>query len=517
MQRLTRLLRADERSLLRGGNKGLEKESLRVTPTGKIAQTPHPVALGSALTHPHITTDYSEALLEFITPPFSDVHQLLEFLHHIHQFVYRNLEDEMLWASSMPCPLKGANPIPIARYGSSNVGTMKHVYRRGLENRYGGLMQVIAGVHFNYSLPEDFWPFLQSFEKDSRTPQEFISDSYFALIRNFQRLGWLIPYLFGTSAAVCKSFLSNHANGLSEFDDGTYFGPNATSLRMSDIGYKNKVQASLDISYNNLDEYVADLVRVIETAHSDYEKIGVVVNGEYKQLNANILQIENEYYSFMRPKQVARSGEKPMLALKRRGVRYVELRALDVDIFDPLGVNEDQLRFLEVFLVLCLLLESPPITPAEQGEIYRNEVTITSHGRDPESKLLRDGKAQTVMQWAIETCEMMKGICEVLDEDESHQSYARALEAQTKSILDPEQTPSARMLAEMRANKTSFFGFAMDMSQRHKAYFSEQPMTDAQVRYFEDATQQSIARQQEIEVADELSFDDYLKRYFAQS
>ena len=316
---------------------------------------------------------------------------------------------------------------------------------------------------------------------------------------------------------MCKSFLGNHANGLGEFDDGTYFGPYATSLRMSDIGYKNKVQASLNISYNNIDEYVADLVRAIETPHSDYEKIGVVANGEYKQLNANILQIENEYYSFMRPKQIARSGEKPTLALKRRGVQYVELRALDVNIFDPLGANEDQLRFLEAFLILCLLLESPPITSSEQGEIYRNESTVASHGRDPESKLLRNGKARTVIQWAIETCEMMKGICEVLDEDESHQSYARALEAQTKSILAPEQTPSARTLAEMRANETSFFGFAMDMSQRHKAYFSERPMADAQVRYFEDAARQSIADQQEIEAADKLSFDDYLRRYFAQS
>lgn len=517
MRRLTRLLNVDERSLLKGGKKGLEKESLRVTPAGKIAQTPHPVALGSALTHPHITTDYSEALLEFITPPFSDVRESLEFLQQIHLFVYSNLEGEMLWVSSMPCPMAGASSIPIARYGSSNVGTMKHVYRRGLEYRYGGVMQAIAGVHFNYSLPESFWPFLHAYEKDTRVLRHFISDSYFGLIRNFQRFGWLVPYLFGTSPAVCKSFLGGRVNGFSEFDAGTYFEPYATSLRMSDIGYKNKAQASLNISYNNLDEYIAGLTRVIETPHPEYEKIGIVVDGEYRQLNANVLQIENEYYSFVRPKQVARSGEKPTLALKRRGVQYVELRAVDVNAFDPLGVNEDQLRFLEAFLVFCLLQESPPISAGEHKEIRYNERMVACYGRDPAITLQRNGKSRTLKRWAREICEAMQGICELLDEGEPDQCYVRALAVQVRAVEEPQQTPSARMLAKMRSAGESFFNFALRMSEEHKRHFAVLPMADDRRRYFEDTTRQSLKQQEEIEAADEISFEEYLKRYFAQS
>ncbi len=307
-QRMIRLLENDHKGLLVGGKKGVEKESLRVSRDGKIAQTPHPAVLGSALTNPHITTDYSEALLELITPPFTEIDETLKFLSQVHQFIYGKLDDEMLWATSMPCLLEGESSIPIASYGTSNVGKMKHVYRRGLEYRYGRTMQAIAGVHFNYSLPERFWPVFQDMENNSKALKDFVSDCYFGLIRNFQRQGWLIPYLFGASPAVCRSFFNEPPSGFDEFGAGTYYQPYATSLRMSDIGYKNKAQADLGISYNNLEDYVRGLTQAIETPDPEYARVGVVVNGEYRQLNANILQIENEYYSFVRPKQVAVCG-----------------------------------------------------------------------------------------------------------------------------------------------------------------------------------------------------------------
>ena len=136
---------------------------------------------------------------------------------------------------------------------------------------------------------------------------------------------------------------------------------------MSDIGYRNKNQATVSVSVNSLDEYVRDLSRAISTPYPPYEKIGVKVDGEYLQLNANILQIENEYYSFIRPKRVARSGERPTKALQRAGVEYVEVRALDVSAFDPVGVNQNKLRFLEAFLALCLLRESEPIGAERTG------------------------------------------------------------------------------------------------------------------------------------------------------
>jgi len=516
-QRLTRLVNTEERELLKNGKIGIEKENLRVTPDGKIAQTPHPVKLGSPLTHPHITTDYSEALLEFITPPFEGVNEALQFLFQIHQFVYANLEGELLWATSMPCALEGDESIPIARYGTSNVGTMKHVYRVGLDRRYGRKMQAIAGAHFNYSLPTDFWPVYQDHEQDTGPLQTFIDDAYFCLIRNFQRFGWLVPYLFGSSPAVCKSFLNHRAKEFTKFDAGTYFEPYATSLRMSDIGYKNTTQAKLSISYNNLDEYVASLTRAIETPYPEFERIGVMANEEYRQLNTNILQIENEYYSFIRPKQVAQSGEKPTLALKRRGVQYVELRVIDLDAFNPIGIEEDTIRFLEAFLIFCLLVDSPPIDEIERKEVDANQTAVSKYGRDPDLELRRGGNPVLLRIWATELCDAMQGVCELLDEGENERPYTKILLRQIEAIRDAERTPSARILAEMREAKESFFEFAMRRSEQYLAYFKEQSLPDTELRHFTEVSHQSIAQQKAIEAADEIPFDEYLKRYFAQT
>ncbi|MCK5365310.1 MAG: glutamate--cysteine ligase, partial [Gammaproteobacteria bacterium] len=158
-ERLQELLEGNPDIFTRGSLIGIEKESLRVTGDGDIVQTPHPPALGSALTHRYITTDFSEALLEFITPPYVDMGDAMICMNDIHRFVYANLDDdELLWAASMPCKVAGDASVPLAEYGSSNVGTMKNVYRRGLSHRYGRLMQAIAGVHFNYSFPQELWP-----------------------------------------------------------------------------------------------------------------------------------------------------------------------------------------------------------------------------------------------------------------------------------------------------------------------------------------------------------------------
>ena len=255
LTRLEQLNANGHQQLLCGGLKGIEKESLRISKDGFIAQTPHPKALGSALTHPYITTDYSEALIELITPPFADIKDTLDYLHNIHQFVYEHLDNEILLGASMPCGIDGDESIPIAEYGSSNIGRMKHVYRHGLWHRYGRTMQSIAGIHFNYSVPEALWPVLHKEKNSQLNLEQFTADAYFGLIRNFQRMGWLILYLFGASPAICKNFFNSRpalARQFEEFDNGTLYHPYATSLRMSDIGYKSKNQASLKIDYNSI-------------------------------------------------------------------------------------------------------------------------------------------------------------------------------------------------------------------------------------------------------------------------
>ncbi len=515
-QRLRRLLNAGDEGLLRGGKKGLEKESLRVTADGQIAQSPHPASLGSTLTHPYITTDYSEALIELITPPSPDITETTAFLTEIHQYVYQHLQDELLWAASMPCAVGDDKSIPIADYGSSNVGMMKHVYRRGLEYRYGRRMQAISGIHFNYSLPEQFWPVFQDEEDDAGSLQEFIGDKYFALIRNFLRFEWLVLYLFGSSPAICKSFLAGRATRFEEFDPSTYYLPYATSLRMSDIGYKNKNQAVLNIAYNSLDEYVSSLTRAIETPYPEYEAVGVIRDGQYMQLNTNILQIENEFYSFVRPKQTTLSGEKPTVALKRRGVQYVEIRALDVGLLDPCGVNDAQLRFLEIFLLFCLLQDSPLIDAQEQRSIDYNERTVALRGREPGLKLQQNNHWRGLAEWLQEIFTQLQPLSSILDGDDETRPYSGALAEQMEKAAAPHDLPSARILSAMRARELPFAKYAMEVSQAHLEHFRSSSMDEARTSKLRTLAEESLQKQREIEQSDSLSFAEYLQRYFAQ-
>lgn len=518
--RLERLAPVGQGVLLRDALIGVEKECLRVNQEGSISQQPHPVALGSPLTHPWITTDYSEALLELITPPLHDPQQTLKFLCDTQQFVYRHLSDEILWATSMPCVVAGESSIPLARYGSSNAGTMKTVYRRGLGYRYGRVMQTIAGVHFNFSFSEAFWRRLQAIEGDQRALRDYVDERYFGLIRNLLRLGWLVPYLFGASPAICKSFLTHHQGTmLEEFDEFTFYQPHATSLRMGDIGYQNNTENEHGIKacYDSLDEYVASLHHAITTPCRDYEAIGVKVDGKYRQLNANILQIENEYYSTVRPKQILEGNEKPSLALKRRGVRYIELRSLDVNAFSPLGVDSEQLHFLQTLMLHCLLSDSPPITPVERGEIDNNEMIVAHRGREPGLMLMRCGEAISLHDWASEVCDALAIIARRMDEGLDGAPYTRALQQQRAKVADPDLTPSARMLAEMRTHRESFHAFASRMSHSYSRYFAGLPLNEARMAEFEDAARNSLEKQRAIEASDTLSFDDYLAHYFAQS
>ena len=516
-RRLSALVNARAAGSLQGGLKGVEKESLRVTPKGLIAKTPHPRALGSALTNEHVTTDYSEALIELVTPAFPETWELTQYLCDLHQFVYRHLGDELLWATSMPCAIKGEESIPIAEYGRSNVGTMKTVYRRGLGLRYGRVMQAISGVHFNYSFPEHFWPVFADIVKKPDTGPDFRSESYFALLRNYRRHGWIVLYLFGNSPAICPSFLQGRkVDWLEEFVPGSLYAPHATSLRMSDLGYRNKNQAALSVSVNSLEHYVRDLTQAITTPHPDYEKLAVKVDGEYRQLNANILQIENEYYSFIRPKRVTLSGERPTKALRRGGVQYVEMRSLDVSAFDPVGVNQNKLRFLEAFAAYCVLSGSPPIQSSEQSDLDGNHVRVAREGRRPGLTLRRDGRDVLLRDWAAEIVDSMRGVCELLDEGDAQKPYTAALEAQEAKVRDVSLTPAARTLEEMRTNEESFFNFALRMSQVHKAYFLElfSPNESRQEEFAAEA-EESLRAQSRIEVEDRISFDDYLARYFA--
>jgi glutamate--cysteine ligase len=516
-RRLSALVNSGQPQILQGGRKGVEKESLRVRPDGTLATTPHPRSLGSALTNVHITTDYSESLIELVTPAFTTSWELLQYLLDLHQFVYRHLGDELLWATSMPCAIQRDEDIPIAEFGTSHVGRMKNVYRRGLGLRYGRMMQAISGVHFNYSFPLPFWEMYADIRESRERGTDFISSSYFDLLRNYRRYGWIVLYLFGVSPVVCKSFLRGRKAQLQDFTNNTAYEPYATSLRMSDVGYRNRNQSGLNVSVNSLDEYVRDLTRAISTVHPPYEALGVKeATGEYQQLNANILQIENEYYSFIRPKRVARSGERPTKALQRAGVEYVEVRALDVSAFDPVGVNQNKLRFMEAFLALCLMKESPPIGDSEQGLLDENHISVARRGREPGLLLWREGRNVPMQAWAQELLDSMTGICEVLDRGDKSRPYSQALAVQAAKVANVALTPSARLMEELTTTDEPFFDLALRMSRTHKDYFLDlYPPNEERLAEFAAQAQESLAKQAAIEAGDKGTFEQYLERYFA--
>lgn len=515
-RRVIRIAAEGAGALMRRGLVGLERESLRVAPAGTLARTAHPAGLGSALTHPYITTDFSEALLELVTPPFEDREALLGFLQDAHVFTYRHLQDEHLWSASMPCLLEGEAEIPLAYYGTSNAGRMKTLYRKGLGYRYGRTMQTIAGVHFNYSLAEAFWPLFQQIEEDRGDLCGFISETYLRLIRNLQRYGWLVAYLFGASPVVSETFLAGHSTDMLSFGPATYGYPDATSLRLGDIGYQNRLEEGrgLKANYDSLDAYVRSLTWAIETPCPQYETIGVKVDGDYRQLNANVLQIENEYYSTVRPKQIVQGFEQPTVALRRRGVGYVEVRSLDVDPFAPLGVSLEQLSFMEGFVIFCLLADSPRISGSERPAIDRNQTMTAHRGRSPRLALERQREPVLLRQWADELLCAMEPVVALLDGGGDR--YRRSWSEQRDKVREPELTPSARMLAEMSARGEGFIELAVRLSGQHRVHLEACPLSEARRVFFERLTRESIERQCALEAGDTQCFDSFLADYFAR-
>jgi len=508
-------LLADNARLLGEGRRGIEREGLRVDAQGRLALTPHPRALGSALTNEQITTDYSESLLEFITPAAHDIAEALEELDRVHRFVNAHLDGELLWSQSMPCVLPSEEEIPIAWYGTSNIGMIKHVYRRGLAQRYGKAMQCIAGLHYNYSLSEDLWRLLKREEGSALDDKAWQSESYIALIRNFHRYSWLLMYLFGASPALNTQFLRGREHQLQTLSDDTLYLPYATSLRMSDLGYQNNAQSGLMPPYNDLESYMRSLSRAVRQPYPAYEAIGTQRDGEWIQLNTNLLQIENEYYATIRPKRVINSGERPVEALCARGVQYIEVRCMDIDPFEPLGIGLQTARFLDTFLLFCALHESPLTDAAVDAENRANFARAVKEGRRPGLTLQREGKDISLQDWGTELLQQMDAVAHLLDAQTAHaqNAHADSLAVQAAKLRDPAQTPSARVLAQLDACGRSFERFGLQQSERHAAHFRSRPLSAAENAAFDALAEESLAQQREMERTQSGDFDAFVLAY----
>ena len=499
MSSLHERVRALSPAVLKEIRRGIEKESLRVQPDGALALTPHPAALGSALTHPHITTDFSEAQLELITGVHAGVEACLEELTQIHQFVYRAIGDEMLWVSSMPCGLPTDETIPIGRYGSSNVGRAKSVYRMGLGHRYGRRMQTISGIHYNWSMPG------------------VSNEGYFALIRNFRRHSFLLLYLFGASPAVCSSFVAGREHALKVLTDHTLYMPYGTSLRMGRLGYQSDAQASLTVSYNSLESYGASLQEALTRPYPPYEALGIRnAGGDYNQLSPSLLQIENEFYGTIRPKRVIFPGERPLHALRERGVEYVEVRCMDLDPLVPVGIGPETMRFLDLFLLHCLLAESPPDTPSEIAALVRNQERVAARGREPSLRLERGGNEVLLSEWGGQVLEECTPIAAALDVAHGGGKYSEALMAAVAALRAADEVPSARVLGAMAKNfGNSYVRFVRAQSEQTKNALLRLPFPSDIDARFRGLAQESINEQKRIEAADTMAFEIYREKYLS--
>jgi glutamate--cysteine ligase len=496
---------------LKGIQRGIERETLRVTDNGHLATTPHTKSLGSALTHHWITTDFAEALLEFITPVDTDVDHLLNFLRDIHRHVSRELGDELMWPVSMPCFISSEDKIELAQYGTSNQGRFKTLYREGLKNRYGALMQTISGVHYNFSLPLEFWQEREGIT-DAQSGKEKISAGYFRLIRNYYRFGWVIPYLFGASPALCSSFIKGREDKLpfERLKSGACYMPYATSLRMSDLGYTNTTQNNLGITFNDLSTYVEGLKKAISTPAEQFKPLEEKKEGHYQQLNSNILQIENEFYAPIRPKRVTKKGESPSDALLRGGVEYIEVRALDINPFSPIGIDADQARFLDLFLIWCTLADAPEMSSEELQCTRHNWNRVILEGRKPDQTIGIgcDSARQPLKVVGKSLFADLLRVAEVLDGCNTNSQYQDVCNKLISSFEDPELTFSGRMLQAIKDVGVGQFGLAL--AKQYRQMLQSEPLSVLTEDQMEAECVASVQRQKEMEQQDTESFDAFL-------
>ncbi len=496
--------------LVREARRGIEREFLRTDPNGLISQKPHPKSLGSALTHPFIKTDYSESQLELITPPMVGVDDLYEHLLNTHIFVAQRVGDELFWPASMPCQLEHEQRIPLAQYGHSNIGKMKTIYRMGLKIRYGSPMQTISGVHYNFSFSDSFWEELFKQTKEKVSFIEFKNQRYMDLIRNYHEMGWVISYLFGASPLVCASFLKvqnlNYQDfGLRSLDQlDTLLGINATSLRMSGLGYQNKSgQKELEVCYNTLDSYLSCIENAMTTKDPEWSKFGVKDSeGNYIQLSESTLQIENEYYGVIRPKRA--SSGRPTTVLRQEGIDYVEIRNLDINPFSELGISKDQIRFMDVFLSYCFFEKSEYF---DKKDVFRNRENlqqVVMNGRDKNCVLQRMDGEVSLKQWFNE---IMDGCLE------SAEHWGSDYVDTVKKLKDG-KILSQRVLEELEDSKESFFQHNLNLARAYTESLKNMNLSKDKESQLKEIKDRSLDEQKDLEESDDKSLDEFIKSYY---
>ena len=290
--------------------------------------------------------------------------------------------------------------------------------------------------------------------------------------------------------------------------------PHATSLRMGRLGYQSDAQSALSVSYNCLESYAASLERALTEPHADYAAIGIQnSDGSYRQLATSLLQIENEFYSTIRPKRVIQSGERPLHALRARGVEYVEVRCVDLDPFEPIGISAVMARFLDLFLMHCHLTPSPADSPAEIAVLLNNQALVSERGREPGLMLERNGEAVGILQWSNQLIDDMAPIAAAMAAA-TGEDYVAALQAMRHLLADSDRLPSARVLADIaRAPAEAHIAVTRQQSERAREAVLALDWPDTADTAYRTMAATSIAAQQQVEAADAIPFEAFRLNY----
>ncbi len=472
-------LNEDKGKLLIEGNFGLEKEGQRVKSTGDFALTPHPIVFGDKIKNPHITNDFSESQIEMITKPFNSVEKVYEALNTINIDVENGLGDELLWPLSMPPNLPDEEKIPIASFPGSENGKNMEIYRKGLALRYGKKMQMISGIHYNFSFGEEMINYLHDLFGNRKDKRLFVDEIHFGLARNFLRYSWILIYLFGASPFCHPSYYSVIKKELMMIQKSC---PNyvniiekciqcAISLRVSRFGYSNRLQ-NANIYFNSLEEYSTKLHKMLSTRDEKFLSLGIYKHGSQIQLNGNVLQKESEFYSLIRLKQPTIEGETSLDALENRGVKYVEVRILDLNPFEKLGLSIEEMRFLHIFMIFCLFEQSLPITNDEYNIINLNNHLVSLIGRKKGLKLKKyDGSEISLKSWGEEIFERLRIIADLMYSDFRDNKYCESVEKEYLKLFDITLLPSEKINMEMGEYNENFLEFgkrwAINNSQKN--------------------------------------------------
>ncbi len=441
--------------------RGLEKENLRVTLDGCLSKISHEAALNTSANDPHYTLDFAECQLEVVTNPHTSIDALFQELEQRYRYVHQNIQPELLWPNSMP-PNVPADAINIAHFGDAANARSKELYREGLIHRYGKMMQVISGIHYNFSLPSEFFQAYQQKIAPTLSLTEIQNHIYFKMIHYYLERYWLLLYLFGAAPIACENSLKANTKAneaLKKINDSTYLAPFATSIRQSDLGYHNPKSCDLMICFKDLECYIRTLEKATQTPFAAYENIPGTA-----QLNPNYLQIENEFYAPIRPKQPLKNNERPLTALKERGVAYLEVRVLDINPLLPFGVAKEQLAFIELLLMTGLFHEKTASDCNNFARITDNALKVSLYGRDPDLQLNMHERSIRLSDWAELILNEMQVTANFLQQDQYHQAlqFAKTL-LQNRSLL-----PSAQ-IAEMAHDYPNAM---LKLARGHQRYFS---------------------------------------------